>query len=195
MAETRTRLLDATVDCLAEIGYARMTTADVAARAGMSRGAQLYHFESKAELVASAVDHLLDRMHAQFMDSVGGLPAGAERAPAAVDILWHLVRGATFTAFLELVTAARTNADLAPRVADVANRFAGRVAMTFFQLFPPPGGMPSPEHAAAAPLLISVFIGLAVQRQVEGGPDFSESLLPVVKAIAPRFLPASEEAP
>jgi len=195
VAETRTRLLDATVDCLAEIGYARMTTADVAARAGMSRGAQLYHFDSKAELVASAVDHLLDRMHAQFTDAVGDLPAGADRAPAAVDILWQLVRGATFSAFLELVTAGRTNAELAPRVAGVANHFAGRVAMTFFQLFPPPDGMPTPEHAAAAPMLISVFIGLATLRQVEGGPDFSESLLPIVKGIAPQFLPAPAEAP
>ena len=42
VAETRGRLLDATVECLAEIGYARMTTGDVAERAGMSRGAQLY---------------------------------------------------------------------------------------------------------------------------------------------------------
>ena len=33
---------------------------------------------------------------------------------------------------------------------------------------------------------------LAVQRMVPGGPDFSESLLPVVRALAPQFLP--EEA-
>src|SRR3954447_6623807 len=88
VAETRARLLDATVDCLAEIGYARMTTADVAARAGMSRGAQLYHFQSKADLVATAVEHLLDRLHAQFLDAVAELPAGPDRGPAVVDLLW-----------------------------------------------------------------------------------------------------------
>src|SRR5947208_2996268 len=79
VAETRARLLDATVECLAEIGYARMTTGDVAERAGMSRGAQLYHFQNKAELVATAVEHLLDRLHRQFLDAVaangkGGVP-------------------------------------------------------------------------------------------------------------------------
>src|SRR5207248_6180050 len=112
VAETRARLLDATVDCLAEFGYARMTTADVAMRAGLSRGAQLYHFQSKAELVATAVDHLLDRLHAQFMDAVRALPDDVDRAPAAVDLLWQLVNEPLFAAWLELVMAARTDADL-----------------------------------------------------------------------------------
>jgi AcrR family transcriptional regulator len=189
-------LLDATVECLAEVGYARMTTADVAVRAGMSRGAQLYHFQSKAELVATAVDHLLDRMHAQFLESVENLPSDVDRAPAMVDILWQLVNEPTFAAWLELMMAARTDAELAPTVADVETRFVSRMALTFFQLFPPPAPRrsgakkrtPSAEHAAAAPMLFSVLVGLVVQRMVPGGPDFSESLLPVVKRIAPEFL-------
>src|SRR5947208_12169835 len=183
VAETRAKLLDATLECLAEIGYARMTTADVADRAGLSRGAQLYHFQSKAELVATAVDHLLDRLHAQFMDAVAALPDDVDRGPAAVDVLWQLVNEPLFAAWLELVMAARTDADLAPKVADVENRFVSRVAVTFFELFPPAGGTPSAEQAAAAPLLFSILIGLAVQRLVPGGPDFSESLLPVVKTM------------
>src|SRR5256714_5404668 len=75
VAETRLKLLDATVECLAEVGYARMTTADVADRAGLSRGAQLYHFQSKAELVATAVEHLLDRLHTETMQAMAALPA------------------------------------------------------------------------------------------------------------------------
>src|SRR5438445_479057 len=82
---------------------ARMTTADVAMRAGLSRGAQLYHFQSKAELVATAVDHLLDRMHAQFLDAVAAIPADVDRGPAIVDLLWQLVTDPTFVAWLELV--------------------------------------------------------------------------------------------
>jgi AcrR family transcriptional regulator len=196
VAETRAKLLDATVECLAEIGYARMTTADVAVRAGMSRGAQLYHFPSKAELVATAVDHLLDRMHAQFLDAVAKLPSDADRAPAMVDILWQLVNEPTFAAWLELMMAARTDAELAPTVADVETRFVSRMAMTFFELFPPAGGSatPTPEHAAAAPILFSMLIGLVVQRMVPGGPDFSESVMPVVKTITPFFLSSTTEA-
>ena len=79
-------------------------------------------------------------------------------------------------------------------MADVENRFVSRVAITFFELFPSPVGTPPVEQVAAAPLLFSVLIGLAVQRMVEGGPDFSASLLPILKAILPQFVPTKETA-
>ncbi|MCU1650466.1 MAG: TetR/AcrR family transcriptional regulator, partial [Pseudonocardia sp.] len=37
------------MDCLLEQGYARLTTAAVVSRAGVSRGAQAHHFSTKAE--------------------------------------------------------------------------------------------------------------------------------------------------
>ena len=60
-AETRARLLDATVESLIEAGYAHTTTTAVCARAGLSRGAQLHHFPTKSELVIAAVAHLTRR--------------------------------------------------------------------------------------------------------------------------------------
>src|SRR3569832_837711 len=57
-AETRTRLLDATVECLIELGYAGTTTPIECERAGRSRGALLHHFPTKTELVIAAVTHL-----------------------------------------------------------------------------------------------------------------------------------------
>jgi len=43
-ASTRARLLDATVECLVDHGYAATTTTVIAERAGVSRGAQLHHY-------------------------------------------------------------------------------------------------------------------------------------------------------
>ena len=53
---TQQRLLDATVDCLVEHGWAGTTTTLIAERAGVSRGAQLHHYPTKAALVLAAVD-------------------------------------------------------------------------------------------------------------------------------------------
>ena len=53
--ETRQRLLEATVECLFERGYIGMTTAEVAQRAGVSKGAQQYHFPKKEELATAAL--------------------------------------------------------------------------------------------------------------------------------------------
>ena len=57
-AQTRARVLDAVLGCLVERGYAGTTTTAVAARAGVSRGAQLHHYRTRAALVAAAVEHL-----------------------------------------------------------------------------------------------------------------------------------------
>ena len=60
-AATREALLDATIDCLIEEGYASTTTSRVAERAGLSRGAHLHHFQTRNALVAAAVEQLAGR--------------------------------------------------------------------------------------------------------------------------------------
>lgn len=54
-AATRAQILDATLLCLREIGYRSTTLAQIQKRAGVSRGALLHHFKTKAELVAHAM--------------------------------------------------------------------------------------------------------------------------------------------
>src|SRR5512138_3856974 len=111
-ARTRARLLDATIACLHDLGYARTSTPEIARRAGLSRGAQLHHFPSKQELVTSAVQHLFQRRHDEFLEAFAQLPAGADRYAAAIDILWTMMRGPTAAAWLELAIAARTDPEL-----------------------------------------------------------------------------------
>ena len=59
--DMRRRILDAAVDLLASKGYAGFRTADVAAAAGVSRGAQTHHFPSKNDLVVAVVEHVFRR--------------------------------------------------------------------------------------------------------------------------------------
>lgn len=58
-ATMRQKLLDATLACLAEKGYAATSTNEVVRRAGVSRGALNHHFASKADLVADAAATLI----------------------------------------------------------------------------------------------------------------------------------------
>src|SRR5579885_2239947 len=81
-AAMRSRLLEATIDCLYEVGYSRTTTIEVAARAGVSRGAQLHHFPTKKRLVLVAVRYLLDKRLEEFRDAFAKLPEGADRHAA-----------------------------------------------------------------------------------------------------------------
>src|SRR5579863_6792507 len=67
--ETQLRLLDATIACLHERGYANTTTTEIANRAGVSRGAQLHHFPHKNDLVVRALDHLFSLRIAEMREA------------------------------------------------------------------------------------------------------------------------------
>jgi AcrR family transcriptional regulator len=111
-ATTRAALLDATIDCLVEYGYANTTTSRVVERAGVSRGAQVHHFPTKAELVAEAVGHLATLRADEMQQELEHLPEGRERTLAALDLLWKVHTGPLFQASLELWVAARTDSEL-----------------------------------------------------------------------------------
>lgn len=100
-AATRTTLLDATLDSLVELGYARTTTQGIAARAGLSRGAQLHHFPTKELLVVAAVEHLAAKRD-------GEIRATTDRH-RALELLADTFTGPLFLAALELWVAARTD--------------------------------------------------------------------------------------
>ncbi|MFI9818539.1 TetR/AcrR family transcriptional regulator [Saccharothrix variisporea] len=107
--ETRRKLMEATVECLVELGWSGTTTTVVAERAGVSRGAQLHHFRTRGELVAAAVEHL-------GAESVQHLKERAARVNgstvAVVELIADFYASDLFTAALELWVAARTDPDL-----------------------------------------------------------------------------------
>src|ERR1700752_3059582 len=74
--DTRVRILDAAVECLAEVGYARTTTTEILRRAGVSRGRLLHQFPVKDELLVAAVQHLAEVRIDEF---VAELPHGEDR--------------------------------------------------------------------------------------------------------------------
>ena len=109
---TRAALLDATIECLVEYGYGGTTTTRVVERAGVSRGAQVHHFHTKAELVSEALRHLAKRRLGDLREQTKRLPSGRNRLAAALDLLWRNHSGPLFSASLELWVAARTDPEL-----------------------------------------------------------------------------------
>lgn len=122
---TQRRLLDATVECLVEVGWAGITTTLVAERAGVSRGAQLHHYPTKAALVLAAVAHLIDRRGQELAAEAAGLPSlpMAERVDRVVDLLSAVFTGPLFVAALELWVAARTDPALREALVPLEARF------------------------------------------------------------------------
>jgi AcrR family transcriptional regulator len=178
----RARLLDATIECLDQLGYSRTTTTEIAERAGVSRGAQLHHFPTKAELVTTAVEHLFQRRDAEFRTAFRTLPEGTDRDRAAIDLLWSMVSGPTFRAWLELVVAARTDPQLRKTVAGITQRFVDNVDRTFRELFPAPE-QPNAFFEMAPMFAFAVMEGLALGKIVLDDEKRRTQVLDLLKAL------------
>ncbi|MFZ5563731.1 MAG: TetR/AcrR family transcriptional regulator, partial [Thermodesulfobacteriota bacterium] len=63
---TRRRFLEATLQSLAEKGYAATTTQEVCRRLNVSRGTLLHHFATREELIIEAVEYVLGENVSHF---------------------------------------------------------------------------------------------------------------------------------
>ncbi|OLF17915.1 TetR/AcrR family transcriptional regulator [Actinophytocola xanthii] len=113
---TRRRLLEAAIECLAEVGWSGSTVAVVAERAGVSRGAAQHHFPTREDLVLSAVEFVSQERLAQLREHAADLPTGPERIRAVIDMVEHMYTGPLFRAAIHLWVAASSDERLRERV-------------------------------------------------------------------------------
>ena len=187
-ASTRARLLDATLECLCDLGYARTTTPEIARRAGLSRGAQLHHFPTKAELVTGAIEHLFARRNREFREAFARVPGGVDRYAAAIDILWTMVSGPTFHAWLELVVASRTDPELRDAVQELTATLRALIVETFHDLFGP-ARADDPFFAVAPQFIFALLDGLALERIAGTDEGQLARVLDATKALARLVMP------
>lgn len=101
-AATRAALLDATIGCLLEGGYAQLTMNRIAARAGVSRGAIVHHYPTKTALVTDAVRYLADLRISAVAGELREIDAGTDRVDAALELLWEMHKGPLLRAVFQL---------------------------------------------------------------------------------------------
>jgi AcrR family transcriptional regulator len=111
---TRQRLLEASIQCMAELGWAGTTVALVAERAGVSRGAAQHHFPTREDLVAGLIGHMSEVRTDEIDAARAVLQSGRRRTEAVLTALVNLYNGPLFRAALHLWVAAA--ADEALRV-------------------------------------------------------------------------------
>lgn len=129
-AETRSRLLEVTIESLLDVGYAGTTTRRVTELAGVSQGAQTHHFPHRVDLVASAFEQLAAQRLKRFKEHAAELPDDrATRLRALLDLVWEDFASPLFTVAVKLWVAAADDEQLRERLVPVEKRInAGIVA-------------------------------------------------------------------
>ncbi len=162
-AATRARLLDATIDSLVDMGYVGTTTSRVCEVAGVSRGAQVHHYPTKAELVVAALEHLAEKRLQDMQAKAAELDQASDRIGASFDFLWDAFSGPLFFAVLELWVAARTDKELRSRLLPVERRLGVRIIRHSLQV----AGVSGEDTALYEDLIrlsIQLARGMALER-------------------------------
>lgn len=183
-AATRAAILDATVSCLSELGYGRTTTTEVAARAGVSRGALLHNFPMRSQLVVAAAQHVFDQQVADVREHGAGLAAAADRADAVIEMLFALTTRPTVLAIFEVIAAARTDDELRPAVQDLTARFHHTIREVFGELFPPPEDPAlRPWYEAVPGLFLAIVDGTTFQGVAGIGAAHRDEVMELTKYV------------
>ena len=177
-AQMRERLILAAVDALVEHGYGGLTTATVAARSGVSRGAMHHHFATRLDMVSALVGHVVyHRMRGFLADYVEQVEqrSGEPLIEIACEAHWRSVQTRDYAAWLELAIAARTDGELAAIFDPAARRYDAVWTAEMIEAFPQ-----WRDHwdllKLAHDFISAVHMGMVLHAPVFGGSDRMETL-------------------
>ncbi len=179
---TRARILREALRLFAEQGYAASPNPVIAAAAGLTRGAMLYHFPTRESLVAAAVSHIQARRAALFEEAAASAPHGADRTDHAIDSYWRLLNDPAFVAFNEMECAARTDPALAAQIRPAQEAFdRAQVGEHMFDLVQ---GGSNPRLQASRDLARFLLEGMARAHMAYDGEARTRRMLAIAKRAA-----------
>ena len=165
-AETRGRLLDATIESLISDGYAGTTIRRVTERAGVSQGAQSHHFPHRVDLVVSAFERLAEQRVVHYRERARELPPDREtRVRALLDLLWEDFSSPVFTVAMKLWVAAAEDEELRERLVPVEKRIYTNVSKLAAEVAGDLGSEPGFERKLA--VAMNTVAGLALVREFD----------------------------
>jgi AcrR family transcriptional regulator len=118
-ATTSALIIQATIQCLYERGYAATSTTLVARYAGVSRGAMLHHFATKVALMSSTVQETYASDILAYTDALNNISFGEDRIEKLIDTAWACFRSPGGVAQTEIWMASRSDPELAAAVLPV----------------------------------------------------------------------------
>lgn len=194
-AETKTALLDATLDLLADSGYKATTTTAVAHRAGVSLGALLHHFPTKSDLLIEAIGHAFGRRTQEYRQLMADADPATDSLDSSLDLLWAMCDGPTFTVFVELWVAARTEPELVAPLVAFDREFLVTAQQMYTDYFL--GSESNDETARVGmQLVFSLLTGLAFSNMIPGYDPFdSASVIAAFKGMVRISLAALKPPP
>lgn len=186
--ETVARLLDACIDTIIEVGYARASAAVITKRAGVSVGALFRHFDTMGDFMAATASEVLRRHIETGTKRVAEIPADQPVLEAALAILRDITSGPTSAVFYELMIAARTDEKLRETMQHELGQYGEKI-YDAVRALPGADNFPEETFPVLVTLMTNVFDGAAVVEGVLPRPEIAAQRIPVLTALLSAALP------
>lgn len=162
---TRSSVCQATLEALAEVGHGLISTAMIAQKAKVSRGALTHQFPSRNDLLVAALRQLHEDW--EVADPFGADPNETQYTlPELTEALWLTIFSDTrYIAAIELMLAARLDNELGQRLRDEMKRWVDirDVRISLLVGFEPD----NETHTLKLHLILSVLRGIAVHQSFD----------------------------
>ena len=168
--EARAKLIGAAISLICAKGFARTTMADIAALAGMTRGAIQHHFEGRVDLITTILHELESRVIDSFTAAAPnpGVPL-EERIDTLIDGLAAVCRSDAYVAAIDVIFSGRSDPDLR----DVIGQSVRRSSDHFKELWQSTLGDAISEETISdcRRVLVAVSRGLVMSQLFMSGPE------------------------
>lgn len=183
--ETVARLLDAAIDTIIEVGYAKASAAVIAKRAKVSDGALFRHFPTMSDFMAATAQEVARRQLELGSKLVAQIPAQQPPLPAVLTILRDIAGSDTNTVWHELMMAARTDEKLRGPLQTVLAEYIENIYETA-KSTPGIDQIPEDVFAVLLTIVINTFDGAAMVRRVLPLPELEDARIDMLAALLSR---------
>ncbi|MBO6827835.1 MAG: TetR/AcrR family transcriptional regulator [Sneathiella sp.] len=174
-ANTRRKVLQATLDQIYECGIQASSTTEIVKRAGVSRGAMLHHFPVKEQLIATAIEKLLEDEIALIRREAEAFASKEKTIDELVDFLWERFSGRLFMITIDFLSSARTDDKLREAVIPVSLHFHESLNEIWMQFFPHEK-MSSNEIQTLLNTTLCLMRGMGIQTVIRQDPAYFEGI-------------------
>jgi AcrR family transcriptional regulator len=184
---TRTQILKAAANLIRRRGYARFRTADVAAEAGMSRGAQLHHFPTKDSLVVATLEYVFEQAQVMSRRRAAAVNRPRDLIEAVIEDAREFFFSEHFMVAIDIVLSTSTDDSVRKQILDISRKARRPVETAWTEALAASGVAPSVAADVVA-LTLSLVRGMALRTLWDNDPKWFDELFSVWRRMIKIFL-------
>jgi len=175
-SEAREKLLKATLEVLVDRGYNGLTTKEVATRAGLSNGALVHHYGTKADLIMAATAFIYDRAIEKGRTIAESQKAQRDPLDAFINDCLSVYFDWPFIAATEVLVMARTDPTLMNQIERLMRHFRQTMNDIWLPVFER-SGLSKQQASFILLTTLNMIRGMAINSLWQGNMSHYRELL------------------